>query len=50
MRGAPDQSLDRRPAGSVDVKVVTYGGGGAFEEAMREDWENCELRSFLVVY
>jgi hypothetical protein len=30
--------------------VVEYGADEALEEAMRARWENCELRSMVIVY
>jgi hypothetical protein len=30
--------------------VVDYGEDEVFEVFMREDWDNCEMRTFLVAY
>jgi hypothetical protein len=30
--------------------VVDYGGDVVLEERLRRDWENCEMRTFLVAY
>ena len=53
-RAAPEQTL-RFVSGAFDegdasTPVVTYGGDDAFEAQMRQDWDNCELRTFLVSY
>jgi hypothetical protein len=34
----------------VDAPVVDYGGDVVLEERLRRDWENCEMRTFLVAY
>ena len=49
------QNLDDRQATAdgkdvVDVPVFQYCGDSIFEEYMRRDYENCELRSFLVAF
>jgi hypothetical protein len=54
VRAAPEQTL-RFVSGAFDqgdaaTPVVTYGGDDAFEAQMRQDWDNCELRTFLVSY
>ena len=54
VRAAPEQTL-RRVSGAFDegdasTPVVTYEGDDAFEAHMRQDWDNCELRTFLVSY
>ena len=33
-----------------DVPVFQYCGDAAFEQYMRRDYENCELRSFVVAF
>jgi len=41
------------PHTDADAPVVHYGDANddkGFEELMRRDWENCELRTFLVAY
>lgn len=53
VRDAPPQYLDH-VSGRFDEKdnsnpVVTYGDDLEFEAFMRNDWANCELRTFLVV-
>ena len=54
VRAAPEQTLWRvggaADEGDAGTPVVTYGNDAAFEARMREDWDNCELRSFLVCY
>ena len=61
VRGAPEQrpELFEEPSdedaktrrGSDEGKaVVAYGGDDAFEARMREEWGNCEMRTFLVAY
>lgn len=57
VRAAPDQSLRGVCGGrygtqweDADVTVVDYGDDEVFEAFMRDDWENCELRTFLVAY
>ena len=51
---APDQGLGIAVWGSdgndVDAPVVDYGGDVVLEERLRRDWENCEMRTFLVAY
>lgn len=34
----------------ADAPVVCYGEDEIFEVSMREDWDNCEMRTFLVAY
>lgn len=47
----PEQTLDTRDGGGRDVPVVRYcGEDGCFEDMLRADFANCELRSFLVVF
>ena len=54
VRAAPEQTLCRVGGafdeGDASTPVVAYGGDAAFEARMREDWDNCELRTFLVSY
>lgn len=54
VRTAPNQTLCRVggafDVGDASTPVVTYGGDAVFEARMREDWDNCELRTFLVCY
>ena len=54
VRAAPEQTLWRvggaADEGDAGTPVVTYGNDAAFEARMCEDWDNCELRSFLVCY
>jgi hypothetical protein len=60
VRGAPGQrpelfeelsDEDAKRWGSDEGKaVVAYGGDDAFEARMREEWGNCEMRTFLVAY
>ena len=38
-----------RLATDADAPVVAYDDE-RFEAKMRDDWENCELRTFLVAY
>lgn len=45
-----DQTLDDRQAPGPDVPVLGYGGDNNFERQMRADYENCELRSFAIVF
>ena len=33
-----------------DAPIVDYGEDEVFEVFMRDDWDNCEMRSFLVTY
>lgn len=51
---APDQGLGiavwRSDGNDVDAPVVDYGGDVVLEERLRRDWENCEMRTFLVAY
>lgn len=54
---APEQSLtgvggreEGASAEDADVPVVDYGEDELFEVFMREDWGNCEMRTFLVAY
>ena len=51
---APDQGLGIAVWGSdgndVDAPVVDYGGDVVLEDRLRRDWENCEMRTFLVAY
>lgn len=54
VRAAPRQTLSHISGCSSDrdasIPVVTYGGDRDFANQMRQDWENCELRTFLVAY
>lgn len=46
---SPPQTLDDRPVGSPDVPVFSYNGlGDSFEMQMRQDFQNCEMRSCLI--
>ncbi|CAB9509952.1 Pfam:PGAM [Seminavis robusta] len=47
------QTLDtRNPKPATETPVVAYHGDddGSFEAAIRQDYENCELRSFVAAY
>lgn len=50
VRAAPEQTLAGAGSGTdADAPVVAYDDE-RFEAKMRDDWENCELRTFLVAY
>lgn len=44
------QSLDERSNPQEDVPLLHYCGDIAFEEYMRADYKNCEMRSFVLVF
>jgi broad specificity phosphatase PhoE len=45
-----DQTLDDRQAPGPDVPVLGYCGDNNFERQMRADYDNCEMRSFAIVF
>ena len=52
-RAAPDQALGESVWGEfadVNVPVVDYRGDVKLEYDLRRDWENCEMRTFLVAF
>lgn len=53
VRAAPDQALGESVWGElvdVNVPVVDYRGDVKLEYDLRRDWENCEMRTFLVAF
>jgi broad specificity phosphatase PhoE len=45
-----DQTLDNRQDPGPDEPVIKYCGDEDFERHVRADYENCELRSFVIVF
>lgn len=46
----PSQDLDVRPPGAKNPPIVQYCGPMDFEESIRADYDNCELRSMLFAF
>lgn len=51
-RGVSVTSTDDHDDGEdeEDAPIVDYGEDEVFEVFMRDDWDNCEMRTFLVTY
>ena len=46
----PAQTLDDRHEPKPDIPIFNYFGDESFEQQMRADFRNCELRSFVIAY